>query len=52
LRRFTRYGRLGQVLISCWTLVDDDWDLIANKAGASRLGFALLLKSAPHKCLS
>jgi len=31
-------------LIACWTLVDPDWDLIANKAGATRLGFALLLK--------
>ena len=31
-------------LIACWTLVEPDWDLIANKAGATRLGFALLLK--------
>lgn len=31
-------------LIACWTLVDADWDLIANKTGATRLGFALMLK--------
>jgi hypothetical protein len=31
-------------LIACWTLVEDDWDLVGNKAGATRLGFALLLK--------
>lgn len=31
-------------LIACWTLVEDDWKLVANKAGATRLGFALLLK--------
>jgi hypothetical protein len=31
-------------LVSCWTLVDADWELVANKAGATRLGFALLLK--------
>src|SRR5436853_4443636 len=31
-------------LIASWTLVDDDWRLVANKAGATRLGFALLLK--------
>jgi hypothetical protein len=31
-------------LIACWTLADGDWALIANKAGATRLGFALLLK--------
>ncbi|MCM2416572.1 DUF4158 domain-containing protein [Streptomyces sp. RKAG293] len=27
-----------------WTLVDGDWDLVANKSGATRLGFSLLLK--------
>lgn len=27
-----------------WTLVDDDWRLLGNKAGATRLGFALVLK--------
>ena len=31
-------------LISVWTLVREDWDLIANKSGATRLGFAVLLK--------
>ncbi|EXU63779.1 transposase [Streptomyces sp. PRh5] len=27
-----------------FTLVDGDWDLVANKTGATRLGFSLLLK--------
>ena len=31
-------------LIACWTLVEDDWRLVGNKTGATRLGFALLLK--------
>lgn len=31
-------------LIACWTLVVRDRALLANKAGATRLGFALLLK--------
>lgn len=31
-------------LVASWTLVDEDWRLIANKSGATRLGFALLLK--------
>lgn len=31
-------------LIECWTLLDDDRRLVANKTGATRLGFALLLK--------
>ena len=31
-------------LVACWTLVEADRDLIANKTGATRLGFALLLK--------
>jgi TnpA family transposase len=31
-------------LIACWTLVDEDWVLLANKAGATRLGFGVLLK--------
>lgn len=30
--------------MACWTLVDGDWELVANKSGATRLGFALLLK--------
>jgi len=25
-------------LIDCWTLVDDDWALVANKSGPTRLG--------------
>lgn len=31
-------------LIACWTLIQSDRVLLANKAGATRLGFALLLK--------
>ena len=31
-------------LIDAWTLTGGDWDLIANKAGATRLGFAVMLK--------
>ena len=31
-------------LIGTWTLAESDWDLIANKAGATRLGFAVMLK--------
>jgi hypothetical protein len=31
-------------LIACWTQVEDDWRLVANKRGGSRLAFALLLK--------
>ena len=31
-------------LIDCWTLVADDWRLVGNKTGATRLGFALILK--------
>jgi hypothetical protein len=27
-------------LIACWTLVEDDWRLVANKRGGSRLAFA------------
>lgn len=34
-----------QDLIAGWTLDDRDWQLLANKTGAGRLGFALLLKS-------
>lgn len=36
-------GRLEQP-IACWTLVEDDWRLVGNKTGATRLGFAVLLK--------
>jgi hypothetical protein len=31
-------------LISVWTLVEGNWDLIANKSGVTRLGFAVMLK--------
>jgi TnpA family transposase len=31
-------------LLASWTLVDADWELVANKSGATRLGFGLLLK--------
>jgi hypothetical protein len=31
-------------LIAAWTLTGGDWDLIANKAGVTRLGFAVMLK--------
>ncbi len=31
-------------LIACWTLVEDDRRLVGNKTGATRLGFAVLLK--------
>jgi hypothetical protein len=31
-------------LISGWTLDEADWGLLANKTGATRLGFAVLLK--------
>jgi hypothetical protein len=31
-------------LIASWTLIDRDRELLANKSGATRLGFALLLR--------
>ncbi|MFE9500717.1 DUF4158 domain-containing protein [Streptomyces collinus] len=31
-------------LLANWTLAGGDWDLVANKSGAARLGFSLLLK--------
>ncbi|TYB62046.1 Tn3 family transposase [Microbispora tritici] len=31
-------------VVACWTLVGSDWDLMANKSGPTRLGFALMLK--------
>ncbi|GHH14936.1 hypothetical protein GCM10018780_56080 [Streptomyces lanatus] len=31
-------------LLANWTLVDGDWDLVANKSGTIRLGFSLLAK--------
>lgn len=35
---------LPEELVGSWTLVEEDWRLIGNKAGATRLGFAALLK--------
>ncbi|WP_433207959.1 hypothetical protein ACQP1G_22965 [Nocardia sp. CA-107356] len=29
-------------LIGSWTLVGEDWRLVGNKSGATRLGFSLL----------
>ena len=37
-------NRAAEDLVGSWTLVDDDWRLVGNKAGPTRLGFALLLK--------
>jgi hypothetical protein len=31
-------------LIGAWTLLDADWGLVANKTGATRLGFSVMLK--------
>ena len=31
-------------LIGCWTLVEPDWELVANKSGPNRVGFVALLK--------
>ena len=31
-------------LVACWTLLEDDWRLVGNKRGTTRLGFALLSK--------
>jgi TnpA family transposase len=31
-------------LIACWTLAEADHELVSNKTGATRLGFAVLLK--------
>ncbi|MBX9978048.1 MAG: DUF4158 domain-containing protein [Mycobacterium gordonae] len=31
-------------LIASWTLVDEDWQLVGNKTGVTRLGFSLVLK--------
>ena len=31
-------------LIETWTLTGDDWGLVGNKSGVTRLGFAVLLK--------
>ena len=31
-------------LVESWTLLGDDWERVGNKSGATRLGFAVLLK--------
>ncbi|MGH3197895.1 MAG: DUF4158 domain-containing protein [Streptosporangiaceae bacterium] len=31
-------------LIGAWTLVEGDWELVGDKTGAGKLGFALILK--------
>jgi hypothetical protein len=31
-------------LIAAWTLLDGDWEVVANKTGATRLGFGLMLR--------
>ena len=31
-------------LVESWTLIGVDWQLVGNKTGATRLGFAVLLK--------
>ncbi|MFF8445844.1 hypothetical protein ACF07U_33835 [Streptomyces californicus] len=31
-------------VVTCWTLVDGDGDLVADKTGPTRLGFCLMLK--------
>ncbi len=31
-------------LVESWTLVEEDWRLLGNKGGATRLGFAVVLK--------
>jgi hypothetical protein len=36
-------------LIACWTLLEDHGRLVGNKAGATRLGFALLLTFFEHE---
>lgn len=40
-------------LIASWTLLDDDWRLVGNKTGTTRLGFAVILKffGKPEKFL-
>src|SRR5436190_13539055 len=31
-------------LVALWTLIGEDWSLVGNKTGVTRLGFAVLLK--------
>jgi hypothetical protein len=44
VRRGGRREWRPEELVACWTLVEDDWRLVGNKTGATRLGFGLLLK--------
>jgi hypothetical protein len=38
-------GRVvAEELVESWTLVGDDWKRVGHKSGATRLGFAVLLK--------
>jgi hypothetical protein len=39
-----RTGWNPEDLIDCWTLVEDNWRLVGNKTGATRLGFSVMLK--------
>jgi len=39
-----RMGWSDDDLVAMWTLVGEDWSLVGNKTGATRLGFAVLLK--------
>ncbi|WP_073936253.1 DUF4158 domain-containing protein [Streptomyces sp. CB02400] len=39
-----RQERTPEDVVACWTLVDADWELVANKSGPTRPGFCLLLK--------
>jgi Domain of unknown function (DUF4158) len=39
-----RMGWSDDDLVALWTLVGEDWSLVGNKTGATRLGFAVLLK--------
>jgi hypothetical protein len=39
-------GSEPQDLIEVWTLLEDDMTRVRSKSGATRLGFALLLRSS------
>jgi hypothetical protein len=39
-------------LVGSWTLLDEDWRLVGNKSGPTRLGFALLLNLAGSRHLN
>ena len=42
--RLVKRGWVSEELIVSWTLVAADWELVVNKAGATKLGFVVLLK--------